>query len=72
MRPVPQPGAAHIPLSVLYFRGARQTHDARAVVAERAKPDDGESSHHAAERDHRGVLAALLEHARELRRRHEH
>ena len=70
---VPQPGAAHIPLSVLYFAArSGNTALARLLLERGAKPDDGESSYHAAERDHRGVLAALLEHGANFSPRHEH
>lgn len=60
---VPQPGSDHIRLPVLYFAARVGNAPLARLLLERgAKPDDGESSYHAAERDHRGVLEALLEH----------
>lgn len=60
---VPQPGSPHLQLPVLYFAArVGNTPLVRLLLERGAKPDDGESSYHAAERDHRGVLAALLEH----------
>ncbi|MBI5169260.1 MAG: ankyrin repeat domain-containing protein [Candidatus Eisenbacteria bacterium] len=68
---VPQPGSDHIRLPVLYFAGRCGNAPLARLLLERgARPDDGESAYHAAERDHRGVLEALRDHGADFSAAH--
>ncbi len=68
---VPQPGAPHLKLPALYFASRVGNASLVRLLLERgADPNDGESTYHAAENDHREVLQALLEHGADLSAAH--
>lgn len=68
---VPQPGAPHLRLPALYFASRVGNAPLARLLLERgANPNDGESSYHAAEQDHREVLQALLEHGADFSSAH--
>ncbi|MFN8587649.1 MAG: ankyrin repeat domain-containing protein [Candidatus Eisenbacteria bacterium] len=70
---VPQPGAEHVRLPVLYFAAhVGNAPLARLLLERGARPDDGESTYQAAEHDHRGVLEALREHGADFSSTHPH
>lgn len=70
---VPQPGDAHVKLSVLYFASRVGNAPLARLLLERgALPNDGESTYHAAEHDHRGVLEVLREHGADFSSAHPH
>lgn len=68
---VPQPGSDHLRLPVLYFAARVGNAPLARLLLERgARPDDGESTYHAAEAGHLGVLEALGEYGADFSAAH--